>query len=144
MKTLIASSLLALSFSSFACPDLAGRYTRCQTQNDIITTPEYMVITNNLSTKTYTFVDKYEGDPEEVSVYTVGVQKTESDDEGGINTSLVSCNGNELLIDTTYASPEGFSMKSKGSASKVDGKLIMKMSAIANDGSSFEDMMICE
>lgn len=142
MKTLIASSLLVLSFSSLACPDLTGRYTSCTTQNDIITTPEYMIINNDLNTKTYTIVDKYEGDEVEVAVYTVGVPKTENED-GGVTTSLVTCQGNKLVINTTM-NADGMSMTVNGSMEKVNGKLVTKMAASMSDGSSFEDTMICE
>jgi hypothetical protein len=139
MKTLIASSLLALSFSSFACPDLSGNYMTCTSTDDFA--PEYMIISNDLKTKTYTVTDKYDGEEESTTNMTVGVVTTESS-EDGTTTYTVSCNGNTLVMNGTVTSPD-FSGVITGTMTKSNGILTMNTSVDFGGGMQISNTTTC-
>lgn len=139
MKTLIASSLLALSFSSLACPDLSGRYMTCTSTDDFA--PEYMIISNDLRTNTYTMTDKYDGEEESTTMMTVGVVTTESS-EDGVTTYTVSCQGDALIMSGTMTGSE-LNGTISGIMKKSNGALVMNTTVDFGGGMQFSNNVTC-
>ena len=103
MKTISLIALLSLAnLSSFACPELAGEYTQCIGQNDIIDVPERMTIVQKVDngSDVYTLTSKYPDEIETTSELVPDDQIIVEEDQSRILKAKLTCADGKLKAET--------------------------------------------
>lgn len=142
--------LLLSSFSAMAaCPNLVGTYKKCVNQADGSIDSTDVVITqavvNGVMTFTSTDTDA-DGVRSSSTIVADGVERTETEEEGGIQfstTSSASCEENALVVSGSAI----MNGEEVGSFETVIAKEGSKMISVSNDNLNGEEsntMVVCE
>lgn len=143
-------ALFFVSFSSFACPNLTGNYARCVSQNGTMVGSSDLIISqamvNGAMTYTMTSTDDESGERSTETVAADGKPVVDIEESEGmriISTSVVSCQGDVLSINTDL-SVEGQSVGQVATTVVRQGNAMVTQMDGMIMGMEINDSQVCQ